>query len=487
MESGEKVGESSRALFTLRRWLLSSYDKQALTFIIVWLGVWLLGYIVEYVHHASVWFPPAGLTFAALLVVGRKIIPPLVVCAVISTMWTGVLYQLDFTAYELIVPGLVFAVTHITPYFIAATILRRLANSSECELPKLALVFLITAVISSFITSFLVIWGLVITGLMAQSDIAMTWLPFWIGDMTGIIALGPVFMGILLKYYPSPQVDIGELKTISLPGNISQFVMKLALCCVIVTLIMAFSYYYPVNESHFAIFFMLIPLMWIAYTETPARIAISVALFSTYIVFLVNLFGLMQNVMVYQFAICTIAASTFFYISIPSLLAHNQDLQVKTQTDALTGVASRNYLMERTLLFIHGCESSHQPLAMIVFDIDHFKAINDRLGHSNGDKGLKKVAKIASSYLRENDLLARYGGDEFVIVLPNTDQGEAQEISERILRGIRLAQVFPEVLLSCSFGVAQMENGDDFARLFERADRALYLAKNSGRSQVRCI
>ncbi|MDC0612726.1 GGDEF domain-containing protein, partial [Vibrio sp.] len=100
---------------------------------------------------------------------------------------------------------------------------------------------------------------------------------------------------------------------------------------------------------------------------------------------------------------------------------------------------------------------------------------------------LKKVAKIASSYLRENDLLARYGGDEFVIVLPNTDQGEAQEISERILRGIRLAQVFPEVLLSCSFGVAQMENGDDFARLFERADRALYLAKNSGRSQVRCI
>lgn len=469
-----------------KRFILDAFDKKGLIFIVSWLGIWILSYVVEYVHHASVWFPPAGLTFAALLIVGKKIIPPLAVCAIISTIWTGVLYQLDFTALQLIIPGVIFALTHIIPYFIGASILKRLAMLPNSDLPKLVLAFLVIAVVDSFVTSFLVIFGLVISNLMNAADIAGTWLPFWIGDMTGIIALAPVFMGILLKYFPNPEFDIGELSMMLRPGNVCQFILKLFQCALLVTVIMTFSYFYPVDESHFAIFFMLIPVMWISYTESPARIAITIASISTYVVFLVNMFGLIESVMVYQFAICTISASAFFYISIPTLLAHNQDLQQKTQTDALTGVASRQYLLEKAKENIKHCLLDGISLTMIVVDIDKFKQINDTFGHAGGDSALKKVASLASSYLRDSDLLARYGGDEFVILLPKTTLEEAKEISERILRGIVLANIFPEQPVSCSFGIAQWQQADDFYQLFERADRALYQAKNSGRNQVQC-
>ncbi len=486
MYLGKKEVSGKSQLLIIKRYLLDAFDKKGLIFVVSWLGIWILGYIVEYVHHASVWFPPAGLTFAALLIAGKKIIPPLTVCAIVSTMWTGVLYQLDFTSLQLIVPGLVFAVTHIIPYFIGASILKRLANLPRSDLPKLVLAFLVIAVVSSFITSFLVILGLVFTNLMSASDIAVTWLPFWIGDMTGIIALAPVFMGILLKFYPDPEFDIGELRMMSKQGDVCHFIFKLFLCGLLVTLIMGFAYYVPVNESHFAIFFMLIPIMWISYTESPTRIAITIASISTYVVFLVNIFGLINSVMVYQFSICTISASAFFYISIPTLLAHNQDLQLKTQTDALTGVSSRQYLLEKAKEYIDYCLIGGTPLTMIVLDIDKFKQINDTFGHTSGDSALKKVASLASSYLRDSDLLARYGGDEFVILLPKTTLEDAKEISERILQGVVLANIFPEQPLSCSFGVAELRKTDDFEQLFERADQALYQAKNAGRNQVQC-
>ncbi|MCE0495073.1 diguanylate cyclase [Vibrio salinus] len=465
---------------------MRSFDLKVWAFIFIWLGVWILSYIVEYVHHASVWFPPAGLTFAALLVIGKRILPALFICAVVSTMWTGVLYHLDETAIQLIVPGAVFAVTHITPYYLGTLILKRLAHIPYSDLPRLVLAFLVIAVVCSFVTAFLVLWGLELTNLIPEADIAGTWLPFWIGDMTGVIALGPVFIGLLLKYHPVPEIDIGELRTMSNPGNVSQFVCKLFLCGLLITAIMFFSYYVPVKESYFAIFFVLIPIMWISYTESPTRIAISIALFSTYVVFLVNLLGLMQNVMVYQFAICSISASAFFYISIPTLLAHNQDLQQKTQTDALTGVASRHYLLEKATVLVRECQNANRPLALIILDIDKFKQINDTFGHSRGDEALKEVTLLVRSHLRDADFLARYGGDEFVILLPETALQKARNITERILNNILLANILPNQSLSCSFGISELRENEDFGQLFERADQALYRAKESGRSQVQC-
>jgi len=468
----------------LLEYIKRSAWMQSALFVVTWLGVWILAYLVEYVNHASVWFPAAGLTFAGLLVVGIRAVPLLFLCAIISTLWTGYFYDIQMSFSELFFSGIVFAFTHILPYFIAAQILKRLANNKVSQLPTLALLFLIVAVISSFVTTFSVLSGLAATNMMNFSDISAAWLPFWIGDMAGIIAMGPFFVGILGRLYPTPQFWIGELRDISGTSLSNRFILKLLGSGMLLTAVMLIAYKFPVQESQFAIFIMLIPLMWISYTESPVRTAITVAAFSFYTAFLVNLFGLMDHVIIYQFAICIIAGSSFFYLSVPSLLAHNQTLRHRAITDNLTGAASRYHLLNQAQMEIMRCHAEQLSLSLIVFDLDNFKEINDLLGHAKGDWVLKRACDTARLKLRRTDLLGRYGGDEFVILMPDSRLVEAKQKAENIRA--ELQQIIVEVnwKLGCSFGVSELQENDDFMQLFDRADKALYRAKKAGRNQV---
>jgi diguanylate cyclase (GGDEF)-like protein len=249
---------------------------------------------------------------------------------------------------------------------------------------------------------------------------------------------------------------------------------------------MLLAYSYSVPETNFAIFAMLIPLMWISYTESPLRTAVTVALFSFYVAFLVNIFGLMDHVIVYQFAICIVAASAFFYLSIPSLLANNQNLRHRVFTDNLTGAASREHLLNQAQLEVMKSRVEMFPLSLIVFDMDNFKTINDTLGHVEGDQVLRKACRVAKRKLRKTDLLGRYGGDEFVILMPNSTLSEARQKAELIREDIQQISLDNGWQLSCSFGVSELHDGDDFMDLFERADSALYKAKHEGRNRVCC-
>lgn len=458
---------------------------QAVIFVIGWLGVWMLAYLAEYVNHASVWFPPAGLTFAGLVVVGGEVVLPLVLCAVISTIWAGYLYHLNIGMVQMVLSGLVFSITHIVPYFIAALFFRRLAKNRVSQLPTLALLFLIFAMLSSLLTAIASLYGLAFTQMMSFDDISSAWLPFWVGDMAGIIAMAPLFVSILCHIYQKPKFWIGELQDISISNSSDHYLFKLIFSGALLTAVLWFADSYPAQESQFAIFLMIIPLMWISYTESPLRTAVAVALFSFYTAFLVNVFGLIEHVIIYQFAICIIAASAFFYLSVPSLIAHNHTLRQRTVTDALTGAASRYQLQNHAQFEITRSLSEERPLSLIVFDIDDFKKINDSLGHSEGDRILKDVVETARLKLRRTDLLGRYGGDEFVVILSDSILSEAQLKAEIIREDMRRVVVHDGRRLSCSFGIAQLQPGDDFIQLFDRADRALYEAKNEGKNRVR--
>lgn len=465
-------------------WIKHNSRIQPLLFILSWLSVWLLAYIVEYVNHASVWFPAAGLTFAGLLVVGARLIPALTICAVVSTLWTGYLYQLDMSIGELFFPGVVFAITHIIPYFLATTILRKYASQQVHQLPSLMIVFLVIAVISSLVTAFSVIYGLVFTGLMSVDDVSHTWLAFWVGDMAGIIAVSPIFVGIIAKIYPQSQFWIGELKSISNVNSSDKYVLKLLLGAAVLLGIMLLVYLYPSQESNLAIFVMILPVMWISYTESPVRTAFSIALFSLSVAFLVNILSLMEFVIVYQFAICIVAASAYFYLTVPSLVAHNQELRKKTITDHLTGAASREHLISQADVDIAKAHCNEKPLALIVFDLDYFKSINDTLGHAHGDEVLTEVTKVVKGCIRPTDLLSRFGGDEFVVLMPDTGLDEAKNVADRILAQVRTVELCDGKELTCSLGACQLMAGEEFRQIFDRADKALYRAKNDGRNQV---
>jgi len=122
-----------------------------------------------------------------------------------------------------------------------------------------------------------------------------------------------------------------------------------------------------------------------------------------------------------------------------------------------------------------------------MMDIDHFKKINDQLGHGTGDEALAHFANVIKAVKRTTDVLARYGGEEFIIILPNTEQNDAIKVIERVQR--KLTKQFfmhsdQHIVITFSAGVAQRHNGELPDAIIPRADAALYEAKNSGRNRV---
>ncbi len=168
---------------------------------------------------------------------------------------------------------------------------------------------------------------------------------------------------------------------------------------------------------------------------------------------------------------------------------YEEQLERQNNQDALTGLASRNLLKERTELAIAFAARQHRSVAMLFFDLDHFKRINDSLGHTFGDAILKAMADRLSTSMRERDTLARIGGDDFVVVL--SDLASPQDVpllADRILHLIALPIPLQdrEISLSASMGVSLYpQDGDDYDTLLRNADAAMYRAKEVGGNTFR--
>ena len=162
--------------------------------------------------------------------------------------------------------------------------------------------------------------------------------------------------------------------------------------------------------------------------------------------------------------------------------------------DALTGFYNRRQLEERTKQEIASSRRQKTPLCAIMTDIDFFKKVNDTYGHTVGDLVLKTVSKVMRSQLREYDIAGRYGGEEFVILLPFTKIEEAKMVAERLRKAIEnkvidISKINPEspekeIHVTISLGVYQLKTEDKETDLINNADKALYKAKETGRNKV---
>jgi len=161
----------------------------------------------------------------------------------------------------------------------------------------------------------------------------------------------------------------------------------------------------------------------------------------------------------------------------------NAELEVLAERDPLTGVYNRRRLLERLEEEVERSRRGSTPMAVCMLDVDHFKQVNDRHGHQAGDEVLRQVANTIAASLRSIDSLGRYGGEEFVLVLPQTPRAGAREKAERVRGAIDLSCPCGEPL-TVSIGVADYQPGDSVDTLLARADAALYEAKARGRNQV---
>jgi diguanylate cyclase (GGDEF)-like protein/PAS domain S-box-containing protein len=166
------------------------------------------------------------------------------------------------------------------------------------------------------------------------------------------------------------------------------------------------------------------------------------------------------------------------------LTKSNELLASQARVDFLTGIYNRLMFTELLEAQLSGACRYHMPIAVIMFDIDHFKRINDTMGHTMGDYVLKEVARLVSSRIRAQDVFCRWGGEEFLVLAPKNDAAQATQLAE-MLRELIAGHDFGEGLhITASFGVVCHVCGETPDTLIERVDAAMYQAKNSGRNRV---
>lgn len=163
-----------------------------------------------------------------------------------------------------------------------------------------------------------------------------------------------------------------------------------------------------------------------------------------------------------------------------------EDLFERASNDPLTGLSNRRVFDERIQQMMESARRYKMPLSMISMDLDKFKDINDNLGHQAGDEVLKAVAKMLKNAVRSTDLLVRMGGDEFLVVLDNTDLKSARILAERLCVAVDNLNIWANdnSKLGVSIGLSELQAGEELRNWLERTDDILYHAKAEGRSRV---
>jgi diguanylate cyclase (GGDEF)-like protein len=165
-------------------------------------------------------------------------------------------------------------------------------------------------------------------------------------------------------------------------------------------------------------------------------------------------------------------------------LAARSRLVSLAREDQLTRLMNRHSFLEAMQREIERYKRYDAPLGLVIWDIDHFKQFNDRYGHAEGDAVLRLVARTAESMVRATDFVARWGGEEFVILLPATDRAGTRVVAEKIREAFQAPEHMGRDDISASFGVTTFVSGDTAETFVDRADQALYAAKNGGRNRV---
>nr|WP_255537781.1 GGDEF domain-containing protein [Motiliproteus sp. SC1-56] len=156
--------------------------------------------------------------------------------------------------------------------------------------------------------------------------------------------------------------------------------------------------------------------------------------------------------------------------------------------DPLTGLANRRSLMTFLKREAEHCQSQEVALSVMLFDLDKFKRVNDQYGHAVGDKVLKAFSKLAVEQSRQEDLVGRFGGEEFLMILHNTPLAGAQRIGERLRQACMNESIEVEggepFSFTTSIGIAQLQPEESLEQLLKRVDEALYAAKRGGRNRI---
>ncbi len=206
------------------------------------------------------------------------------------------------------------------------------------------------------------------------------------------------------------------------------------------------------------------------------------------IVFMLLIMPIAWNVLEQSTAIrftgALIGVSFFAFISLREINKLHYHLKKQAVTDTLTGLYNRALLQDSLETAIHQSLRAQTPISLIMIDIDHFKEINDRYGHDIGDTTLKAISNYLKKYFRESDMVFRIGGEEFLILLHNTNKTDCLAVSEKLREGIEQLSPTLDCRVTASIGISSFQPEMNWKDWMKLCDRNLYRAKSNGRNQV---
>jgi diguanylate cyclase (GGDEF)-like protein len=429
-----------------------------------------LGLRVAYLHPSAtpVW-APTGIALAALLTWGRWVWPAIFVAA----------FAVNLTTEGNVWTSAGIALGNTLEGVVGAYLLRHFARGTE-TFDDARDVFVFVTVASgpaTMLSATLGVGSLAVGGFAPWADVGNIWLTWWLGDFAGAIVVAP----LLLTWLRGPRIGWPEDRRMEAVG--------LAVTLVVVGQLV-FGGVVPSFGALLPLEFLAVPvLLWAGVRFTPREAATATLALSA-IALRGTLFGLgpfgyvapSESLLLVQAFMVFSAATTLVLAAVVAERRKAADqLQHLSESDGLTGLANYRRLHEVIRSEIERVGRTERPFALLLMDLDDFKSINDRLGHVTGNRALVRVAEAMTSSCRAVDTPGRFGGDEFAMILPETDATAALAVAGRIRH--RLSDSGEMPALSLSIGIAEYpRDGATSEALLDRADRDLYRMKRGPRS-----
>ncbi|HEX9705335.1 MAG TPA: MASE1 domain-containing protein [Gemmatimonadales bacterium] len=428
-----------------------------------------LGLRLAFVHASAtaVW-PPTGITLAAFLLLGVRVWPAILVGAFLANVTTA----------GSVATSIGIATGNTLEGLVGAYVVTRFAGGRQAfehagNVFKFAS---LAAVVSTTVSATCGVTSLSLGGFAAWADFGSIWLTWWLGNAAGALVVAPV----VLLWSANPRVSWSRGQALEAAA---------LLVCVVLLGLAVFGGLFPSRVKNYPLEFLCVPFfVWAAF-RFGAREGATVILLLSGIAITGTLRGLgpfvraTQNESLLLLQAYIAVASVMTLILAADVLqrqrveAQLRDLSVR---DPLTGLANYRQLMTVLEAEIQRSHRTERPFAVMLIDVDGLKKINDRHGHLVGSRALCRLADVLRRTGRAVDTAARYGGDEFAVVLPETTEAAARQVMRRVSE--RLTRDAEKPPMTASSGMAIFpRDGDTAEALLSAADRALYEMKAQGR------
>ena len=430
-----------------------------------------LGLRFAYINSSvtTVW-PPTGIALAAIVLFGYRVWPAIL----------GAAFLANLTTTGAVLPSIGIAIGNTAEGLLGAYLVNRFARGGRVfnRVRDILRFTLLAALVSTVASASIGILSLLLGGLVSWSDVPRVWLTWWLGDAVGDIVIAPALI-LWIGVKPAPSWTRQQLWE--------------AIALTVVTVFVTFAMFGGVFPArHYPLTVLLWPvLIWVALRFGP-REAAAAMLIVSFTGILRTLHGVGpfsayapgESLVLLQVWTGITAVTS---LVLAAVVAAQRELQGTWRelavTDALTGLANHRALVQALEAEIKRSRRTAQPLAVVLLDLDGLKQINDRHGHLAGSLAIRRVAEALLGSCRATDTAARFGGDEFALVLPETGEAAAWHVA----RGVsdRLATDAEKPNLSISVGVSVYPgHGDTVEALLNAADIALYETKERRKSRA---